>query len=161
VAPHFNSRSATILFPTDEAWIALLLPARLNETTVLQLTPQWLDRLQIHFLTYLAYNEIPNITLTTTNITDGMNLPTMDVSEGLNLTTHVDPTTHNIAFIGFVDAPDTAANTTNRAAVLFPDIPVSGLKRVVLHVVDKVLLPENDLAAPVLVGVQTNYQNGL
>jgi uncharacterized surface protein with fasciclin (FAS1) repeats len=85
----------------------------------------------------------------------------MDASQGLNLTVNVNPTTHNITFIGFVDVPDTAANTTNRAAVLFPDIPVNGLNGVVLHVVDKVLLPKNDLAAPILKGVQEKYQSGL
>jgi hypothetical protein len=118
---NFNKRPATILVPTDEAWAAFLSPDASNEPKLPQLTPKQLDTMQLTFLTLLAYNAVPNITLTATNLIDGLSLPTVLDYQG-NITVHVDPSTHNTTFLGFVNEPDTAANTTNRATVLFPDI---------------------------------------
>jgi hypothetical protein len=98
------------------------------------------------------------------NLTDGLSLPT-NFNEAGNLTVHIDPTTKNISFSGFVNSTDAAAanstNSTNTAAVLFPDIRVKGLDGVVLHVVDKVLQPPRELYETVLTGLVTAYNQAV
>jgi uncharacterized surface protein with fasciclin (FAS1) repeats len=113
---------------------------------------------------FVAYHTFPNRTLTTANLTDGPSLPT-NFNEAGNLTVHVDPTTKNISFSGFVNSTDAAAanttSSTNSAAVLFPDIRVKGLDGVVLHVVDKVLEPPRELLEMVLIGLVTAYNQAI
>jgi hypothetical protein len=86
------------------------------------------------------YHAIPNITLASVNLTDGLSLPT-GLEGGGNLTVHVNPNSHSVTFVGFVNETDATQNTTNRATVLFPDIQVKGSNGVVMHVIDTVLDP--------------------
>jgi hypothetical protein len=114
----------------------------LNVTEVQQLTDDNEQLLLGAALALLIYHEMPHITLTSANLTDGMSLPTSLKGAG-NIDVRVDPTAGDISFHGFVSKTDPAAggNTSNYAIVLYSDIPVVGSNGVVMHIVDSVLEP--------------------
>ena len=114
----------------------------LYTTEVQQLTADKEQLLLGAALALLLYHKMPDVTLTSTNITERMSFPTSLKGAG-NIDVRVDQTTGNISFHGVIPKTDPAgsSNASNYAIVLYPDIPVVGSNGVVMHIVDTVLEP--------------------
>jgi hypothetical protein len=134
------SPPSTILVPTDEAWKKVLSEAGLNTTDLQELSGIEHVVARGASLAIILYHELPDVTLTSANITDGQSFPTSLKGAG-NITVH--KTAGNISFVGYVNvtAGETPANNT--AHVLYPDIRVNGTG-VLLHIVDAVLAPPEE-----------------
>jgi uncharacterized surface protein with fasciclin (FAS1) repeats len=133
------SEAGTILVPTDEAVYDLLALAGI---TSIDDSFQKLEQLTASLLAIFVYHVIPNVTLTSANLTNGMSLPSA-LRDGGNITVQVNGTSGNISFTGFENATAPTAdssNSTNSALVLRPDIPILGTGGV-MHVINKVLQP--------------------
>lgn len=132
------SEAGTILVPTDEAVNDLLALAGI---TSIDDGFQKLEQLTAS-LAIFVYHVIPNVTLTSANLTNGMSLPSA-LRDGGNITVQVNRTSGNISFTGFENATAPTAvsgNSTDSALVLIPDIPILGTGGV-MHVINKVLQP--------------------
>jgi hypothetical protein len=157
------SPPSTILVPADEAWKKALSEAGLNTTELQELSG--IERVVARgaSLAVILYHELPDVTLTSDNITDGQSFPSSLKGAG-NITVHK-TLARNISFVGDVNvtAGETPANNT--ATVLYPDIRVNGTG-VLLHIVDAVLAPpeeaftETTEGLSVLIAALTGQLNG-
>lgn len=137
------SEAGTILVPTDEAVYHLLALAGI---TSIDDSFQKLEQLTASLLAIFVYHVIPNVTLTSANLTNGMSLPSA-LRDGGNFTVQVNCTSGNISFTGFknataptADSGNSTNDVTNSALVLRPDIPILGTGGV-MHIINKVLQP--------------------
>jgi hypothetical protein len=140
---------ATILVPTDKAWMDFLTAQGVNTTTLEALSntsnsasqaASWAVGLGIRSL--VSYHII-NATVTAGTLTNGRTLPTYLPDAGDITVRHGPPSPSNISFVGAVNETDPTAvnNNTNVAAILMSDIPVEGYPDCFMDVVDRVLTP--------------------
>lgn len=104
---------ATILVPTDMAWMAWV-----NAVPDDSITTQ--TQLAYTNIAIVSYHEIPKVTVLAADMRDGMSLGPTNLSDSGSITVHIAPNTHVIGFTGF----DRQGSTARYATLLYPDIKV-------------------------------------
>jgi hypothetical protein len=114
---------ATILVPTDMAWMAWVNAAP-DDSTATQTQLAYIN------IAIVSYHEIPKVTVLSADMRDGMSLGPTNLPDSGSITVHIAPNTHVIRFTGF----DRQGSTARYATLLYPDIKVLGGNGVVMHV---------------------------